>query len=94
MHRSHGPAGAGQTPELQGEKIDIVDYDEDPVAFIAAALSPARVVGVDIVDEGRAGGPGDRAGLPAVLGDRKEGQNARLAARLTGWRLDIHPDGG
>ena len=90
-----GPMGQrvrAVTSELQGEKIDIVDYDEDPGAFIASALSPARVQAVQIVDaEARAA----RVTVPDYqlsLAIGKEGQNARLAARLTGWRLDIHPD--
>ena len=63
--------------ELGGEKIDIVDYSEDPARFIANALSPARVAVPDFQ-------------LSLALG--KEGQNARLAARLTGWKIDIHAD--
>ena len=90
-----GPMGQrvrAVTSELQGEKIDIVDYDEDPAAFIAAALSPARVQAVEIPD------PDARAARIVVpdyqmsLAIGKEGQNARLAARLTGWRLDIRSD--
>jgi N utilization substance protein A len=80
------------TSELQGEKIDIVDYDEDPATFIAAALSPARVQQVQVVD---AAARSARVVVPDYqlsLAIGKEGQNARLAARLTGWRLDIHPD--
>lgn len=78
--------------ELQGEKIDIVDYSEDPVTFIAAALSPARVSSVEVVsDETKTA----RVVVPDYqlsLAIGKEGQNARLAARLTGWRIDIHAD--
>ena len=85
--------------ELQGEKIDIVDYSEDPAEFVAAALSPARVSSVEIVSE-------ETKTVRVVVPDYqlslaigKEGQNARLAARLTGWRIDTHadtesPDGG
>ena len=78
--------------ELQGEKIDIVDFSEDPAEFIAAALSPARVASVEIVD------PRQRAARVIVpdyqlsLAIGREGQNARLAAKLTGWRIDIRPD--
>ncbi len=78
--------------ELQGEKIDIVDWSEDPVEFIAAALSPARVSSVEIVD------PKLRSARVVVpdyqlsLAIGREGQNARLAAKLTGWRIDIRPD--
>jgi N utilization substance protein A len=78
--------------ELQGEKIDIVDWSEDPAEFIAAALSPARVSSVTVVD------PTLRAARVVVpdyqlsLAIGREGQNARLAAKLTGWRIDIRPD--
>ncbi|WP_124039676.1 transcription termination factor NusA [Neoactinobaculum massilliense] len=77
------------TAELRGEKIDIVDYSDDPAAFITAALSPANVVRVDIVDaahrSARAIVPDDQASL--AIG--KEAQNVRLAAKLTGWSIDI-----
>jgi len=77
---------------LHGEKIDIVDFSEDPAEFVANALSPARVTQVEIVDlEGRVA----RVTVPDYqlsLAIGKEGQNARLAARLTGWRIDIRPD--
>ena len=78
--------------ELNGEKIDIVDYSEIPQEFVAAALSPARVLSATIVD------PRARIARVVVpdfqlsLAIGKEGQNARLAARLTGWRIDIVPD--
>jgi N utilization substance protein A len=78
--------------ELNGEKIDIVDYDEDPARFVANALSPARVRSVTIVD------PTARAARVVVpdyqlsLAIGREGQNARLANRLTGWRIDIRSD--
>jgi len=78
--------------ELHGEKIDIVDWSEDPAQFVAHALSPARVSRVEVVDaEGRTA----RVIVPDYqlsLAIGKEGQNARLAARLTGWRIDIRPD--
>lgn len=78
--------------ELQGEKIDIVNWSDDPAEFVAAALSPARVTSVEIVDlETRTA----RVVVPDYqlsLAIGKEGQNARLAARLTGWRIDIHSD--
>jgi len=92
-----GPMGQrvrAVTSELQGEKIDIVDYDDDPAAFIAAALSPARVVSVEIVDERARSARVIVPDYQLSLAIGKEGQNARLAARLTGWRLDIHPDAG
>lgn len=90
-----GPMGQrvrAVTSELQGEKIDIVDYDNDPAAFIAAALSPARVQSVQIVDERARSARITVPDYQLSLAIGKEGQNARLAARLTGWRLDIHPD--
>ncbi|MCO5974507.1 MULTISPECIES: transcription termination factor NusA [Actinoallomurus] len=78
--------------ELHGEKIDIVDWSDDPAEFVGNALSPARVNHVEVVDgEGRVA----RVVVPDYqlsLAIGKEGQNARLAARLTGWRIDIRPD--
>ena len=78
--------------ELGGEKIDIVDYSEDPARYVANALSPARVASVTVLDaEERTA----RAVVPDFqlsLAIGKEGQNARLAARLTGWKIDIHAD--
>ncbi len=78
--------------ELRGEKIDIVDFSEDPAVFVAQALSPAKVSQVTIVDlESRSA----RVVVPDYqlsLAIGKEGQNARLAAKLTGWRIDIHSD--
>jgi len=90
-----GPMGArvrAIMAELHGEKIDIVDFSEDPRAFVAAALSPSRVNSVEIVDlEMRSA----RVTVPDYqlsLAIGKEGQNARLAAKLTGWRIDIRSD--
>ena len=77
--------------ELRGEKIDIIKYSEDPAQFIAAALAPADVVDVWMADEGKACRcvvPDDQLSL--AIG--KEGQNARLAARLTGYKIDIKPE--
>ena len=78
--------------ELHGEKIDIVDWSDDPATFVGNALSPAVVQAVEVVDaEARSA----RVTVPDYqlsLAIGKEGQNARLAARLTGWRIDIHPD--
>ena len=76
--------------ELRGEKIDIIKYSEDPAQFIAAALAPADVIDVRLADEGKACRvvvPDDQLSL--AIG--KEGQNARLAARLTGYKIDIKP---
>ncbi|MGN6720987.1 MAG: transcription termination factor NusA, partial [Marmoricola sp.] len=78
--------------ELHGEKIDIVDFSDDPATFIASALSPARVTSVTVVD---AAAKAARVVVPDFqlsLAIGKEGQNARLAARLTGWRIDIRSD--
>jgi N utilization substance protein A len=78
--------------ELRDEKIDIVDWSEDPSRLVAAALSPAKVSRVKIIDlEGKSA----QVIVPDYqlsLAIGKEGQNARLAARLTGWRIDIHSD--
>ena len=76
--------------ELRGEKIDIIKYSEDPAEFIAAALAPSDVEEVRLADEGkvcRVIVPDDQLSL--AIG--KEGQNARLAARLTGYKIDIKP---
>ena len=88
-----GPAGqrvGNIVNELRGEKIDIIKYSADPAEFIAAALAPADVVDVWIADEGKSCRvivPDDQLSL--AIG--KEGQNARLAARLTGYKIDIKP---
>jgi N utilization substance protein A len=90
-----GPVGArvrNVMSELAGEKIDIIDYSEDPARFVGNALSPAKVVSVRVVDER---GKTARVVVPDFqlsLAIGKEGQNARLAARLTGWRIDIRSD--
>jgi transcription termination/antitermination protein NusA len=78
--------------ELNGEKIDIVDYDPDPAKFVANALSPARVSSVTVIDQA---GKSARVVVPDYqlsLAIGREGQNARLANRLTGWRIDIRSD--
>lgn len=78
--------------ELHGEKIDIVDWSTDPARLVASALSPARVSSVEIID---LASKSARVVVPSFqlsLAIGKEGQNARLAARLTGWRIDIHGD--
>ncbi len=78
--------------ELRGEKIDIVEWSEDPVTFVTKALSPARVQRVSIVDD-------EAHVMEVVVEDRqlslaigKKGQNVRLAAKLTGWKIDIKSD--
>ena len=89
-----GPKGqrvANIVEELRGEKIDIIKWSEDPAQFIAAALAPSDVVDVMMAEEGKACRvivPDDQLSL--AIG--KEGQNARLAARLTGYKIDIKPE--
>lgn len=92
-----GPRGArvnGIVEELGGEKIDIVEYSEEPEKFIAAALSPAKVLSVEVDPEG---GKSCRVTVPDAqlsLAIGNKGQNARLAAKLTGWKIDIRPESG
>jgi len=77
--------------ELGGEKIDIIPWSEDPAVFVANALSPAQVLGVAIDETNRiASVTVPERMLSLAIG--REGQNARLAARLTGWRIDIRSD--
>ncbi|AQA14345.1 transcription termination/antitermination protein NusA [Streptomyces samsunensis] len=78
--------------ELHGEKIDIVDWSDDPAELVANALSPARVSKVDVVDLAARSARVTVPDYQLSLAIGKEGQNARLAARLTGWRIDIRPD--
>ena len=78
--------------ELHGEKIDIVDWAEDPAELVAHALSPARVTSVEIVDLAARSARVVVPDFQLSLAIGKEGQNARLAARLTGWRIDIRSD--
>lgn len=76
--------------ELNGEKIDIIKYSDDPAQYVAAALAPASVLEVKVLEAGRS----CRVIVPdeqLSLAIGKEGQNARLAARLTGWKIDIRP---
>ena len=74
--------------ELGGEKVDIIEYDEDPVKFIANALSPAKIINIEIDEE-------NQKATVIVAEDQqslaigKGGQNVRLAARLTGWSIDV-----
>lgn len=79
--------------ELAGEKIDIVDFSEDPAEMIAHALSPARVSQVIVVDQAARAARVIVPDYQLSLAIGREGQNARLAARLTGWRIDIRSDG-
>jgi N utilization substance protein A len=78
--------------ELSGEKIDIIDYDEDSARFVANALSPAKVVSVAVIDSNARAARVVVPDFQLSLAIGKEGQNARLAARLTGWRIDIRGD--
>ncbi|EPD33187.1 transcription termination factor NusA [Propionimicrobium lymphophilum] len=90
-----GPMGArvrAVTNELGKEKIDIVDWSEDPAQFVANALSPAKVSSVEVVDETARAARVIVPDYQLSLAIGREGQNARLAARLTGWRIDIKPD--
>lgn len=90
-----GPRGARVNTivdQLNGEKIDIVPYNEDPAEFVAAALAPSDVVGVEILDLEnkvcRATVPDSQLSL--AIGNK--GQNVRLAAKLTSWKIDIKPE--
>ena len=89
-----GARVASIVEELGGEKIDIVKYSEDIKEFVTEALSPAKVLSVEIVDEAakscRATVPDHQLSL--AIGNK--GQNARLAAKLTGWKIDIRPESG
>ena len=79
--------------ELAGEKIDIIEWNDDPARFIEEALSPAQVVGIELNKE-------EKKATVKVSEDQqslaigKGGQNVRLAAKLTGWKIDIQPVGG
>ena len=92
-----GPRGARVNKivaELCGEKIDVMKYSEDPVEFVSAALAPAQVVSVELDEEN---GHACRVVVPdsqlsLAIGNR--GQNVRLAAKLTGYKIDIHPVSG
>ena len=89
-----GPKGgrvASIVNELGGEKIDIIKYSDDPCEYIAAALSPAEVISVELLDEPKT----CRVVVPdgqLSLAIGKEGQNARLAAKITGYKIDIKPE--
>ncbi len=86
-----GTRVAGIVEELNDEKIDVIHYSEDPAEYISAALNPAKVLSVEIDEK-------NKSALVTVpefqlsLAIGKEGQNARLAARLTGWKIDIKSD--
>jgi len=78
--------------ELHGEKIDIIDWSEDPAEFVGNALSPAKALKVDVVDLSSRAARVIVPDYQLSLAIGREGQNARLAARLTGWRIDIRSD--
>jgi len=90
-----GPMGSrvrAVTAELQDEKIDIIDWDPNPATYVGNALSPARVNEVTVVDEATRSARVVVPDYQLSLAIGRDGQNARLAARLTGWRIDIHSD--
>ena len=78
--------------ELHGEKIDIIDWSDDPAEFVGNALSPAKALKVEIVDLAARAARVTVPDYQLSLAIGREGQNARLAARLTGWRIDIRSD--
>ena len=92
-----GPKGARVNTivsELSGEKIDIVKYSDDPVAFISEALSPSKVVSVEILSEDPKAAKVTVPDSQLSLAIGNKGQNVRLAAKLTGWKIDIRPESG
>ena len=80
--------------QLGGEKIDVIRYSEDPAQFITAALSPADVLQVEVDPEGAKSCHVTVPDHQLSLAIGNKGQNARLAARLTGWKIDIRPESG
>ena len=78
--------------ELHGEKIDIIDWADDPATYVGNALSPAHAIETSVVDEVAQSVRVVVPDFQLSLAIGREGQNARLAARLTGWRIDIHSD--
>lgn len=92
-----GPKGSRVSDivdELGGEKIDVVKYSDDPCEFISEALSPAQVLGVEIESEEARSCKVTVPDQQLSLAIGNKGQNARLAARLTGWKIDIRPESG
>lgn len=79
---------------LGGEKIDVIQYDEDPMKFVAAALAPATVLKVEVDEESEKACHVTVPDTQLSLAIGNKGQNARLAARLTGWKIDIKPESG
>jgi N utilization substance protein A len=90
-----GPMGSrvrAVMSELHGEKIDIIDWSDEPAHFVGNALSPAKALKVEVVDLANRAARVTVPDFQLSLAIGREGQNARLAARLTGWRIDIRPD--
>lgn len=90
-----GPRSARVTnimQELGGEKIDIIDWDEDPAKYVGNSLAPSKVVSVEVLDREAQAARVTVPDYQLSLAIGKEGQNARLAARLTGWKIDIRSD--
>jgi N utilization substance protein A len=90
-----GPMGSrvrNVVAELHGEKIDIIDWDEDPATYVGNALSPAHALSSEVVNPTTQSVRVVVPDFQLSLAIGREGQNARLAARLTGWRIDIHSD--
>jgi transcription termination/antitermination protein NusA len=90
-----GPMGSrvrAVMSELHGEKIDIIDWSDDPASFVGNALSPAKALKVEVVDAANRAARVTVPDFQLSLAIGREGQNARLAARLTSWRIDIRPD--
>ncbi len=78
--------------ELHGEKIDIIDWSDEPATFVGNALSPAKALRIEVIDAEQKTARVIVPDFQLSLAIGREGQNARLAARLTGWRIDIRPD--
>jgi N utilization substance protein A len=90
-----GPMGSrvrNVVAELHGEKIDIIDWDEDPATYVGNALSPAHALSSEVVNPTTQSVRVVVPDFQLSLAIGREGQNARLAARLTGWRIDSHSD--
>ncbi|MBQ8209411.1 MAG: transcription termination/antitermination protein NusA [Clostridia bacterium] len=99
-----GPKGARVNAiikQLGGEKIDVIKYSDDPVEYITAALAPAEIINVRIISDGADGADNETKSCQVTVPDTQlslaignKGQNARLAAKLTGWKIDIKPESG
>ncbi|MCT2337810.1 transcription termination factor NusA [Corynebacterium sp. p3-SID1056] len=90
-----GPRGSRVSnvmKELGGEKIDIIDYSDNPATYVGNSLAPSKVIKVEVLDEEAQAARVTVPDYQLSLAIGKEGQNARLAARLTGWKIDIHSD--